>query len=68
MTAVEDASLNLLLRIADVGTVRVTPDYVEPRRAWWLSFWFAVLIIVAVVGAIAYEAYLLAPAITGDLA
>ena len=48
--------------------MRVTPDYIEPRRAWWLSFWFAVLAILAVIGGIAYVAYLIAPAIANEVA
>ena len=60
--------VNLPLIRADVRPMRVTPDYIEPRRAWWLSFWFAVLAILAVVGGIAYVAYLIAPAIASEVA
>ena len=46
----------------------VTPEYAESLRAWWFSFWFAVLVILSLVGAAAYVAYLVVPAIAGEVA
>jgi len=48
--------------------MQVILDQSEPVRPWWVSFWFAVVAIIAVVGGMAYAMFLFAQAVAGEVA